>query len=181
MSQQAPSSPGSATRPAHGWPHALASVLAGLAVMAACAALGLWAAGAADLPDGGFLPVLPVLPVLAALVVMAAGGTVEVAGDAGVIAETSAGCRCLGAGHRSDRRALGLTGPSAGPGGPAFSVTAARRRPDRTGRARRGGSGGRWPVATNSCTGCQDARVMDDDVAQESRPTRYARIGSVTV
>ncbi|MGW0776799.1 streptophobe family protein [Streptomyces sp. NPDC002835] len=89
MSQQAPKSPGSATRPAHGWPHALAAVLGGLVVMAATAALGLWAAGAADLPDGGFLPVV------AALVVMAAGGTVEIAGDAGVIAETRAGLTAL--------------------------------------------------------------------------------------
>lgn len=89
MSQQAPKSPGSATRPVHGWPHALAAVLGGLVVMAATAALGLWAAGAADLPDGGFLPVV------AALVVMAAGGTVEIAGDAGVIAETRAGLTAL--------------------------------------------------------------------------------------
>ncbi|UYQ60470.1 streptophobe family protein [Streptomyces peucetius] len=89
MSQQAPSSPGSAARPAHGWAHALAAVLGGLVVMAVVAALGLWAAGAADLPDGGFLPVV------AALVVMAAGGTVEVAGEAGLIAETRAGLTAL--------------------------------------------------------------------------------------
>lgn len=57
--------------------------------MSLTAALGLWAAGAANLPDGGFLPVV------AALVVMAAGGTVAIAGDAGVIAETSAGLTAL--------------------------------------------------------------------------------------
>ncbi|MGW7290490.1 streptophobe family protein, partial [Streptomyces sp. NPDC054847] len=62
---------------------------AGLVVMAVTAALGLWAAGAGDLPDGGFLPVV------AAVVVMAAGGTVEVAGEAGVIAETRAGLTAL--------------------------------------------------------------------------------------
>ncbi|MGN9793132.1 streptophobe family protein [Streptomyces sp. OZ13] len=89
MSQQASSSPGGATRPPHGWVHALAAVLAGLVVMAVTAALGLWAAGARDLPDGGFLPVV------AAVVVMAAGGTVEVAGEAGVIAETRAGLTAL--------------------------------------------------------------------------------------
>ncbi|MEW2634094.1 streptophobe family protein [Streptomyces sp. NPDC048389] len=89
MSQQAPTSTGSSTRPAHGWPHALAAVLGGLVVMAATAALGLWAAGAADLPDGGFLPVV------AAIVVLAAGGIVEVAGDAGLIAETRAGLTAL--------------------------------------------------------------------------------------
>lgn len=85
MSQQAPSTPGEATRPAHGWPQALAAVLAAFVMMAVTAALGLWAAGATDLPDGGFLPVV------AACVVLAVGGTVEITGEAGAIAETSAG------------------------------------------------------------------------------------------
>ncbi|MFJ8074311.1 streptophobe family protein [Streptomyces sp. NPDC096176] len=89
MSHQASNRPHGARRPAHGWPHALGAVLAGLVTMIVTAALGLWAAGAADLPDGGFLPVV------AAVVVMAAFGSVEVAGDAGAIAETSAGITAL--------------------------------------------------------------------------------------
>lgn len=52
--------------------------------MAVPAALGLWAAGAAELPEGAFLDVA------AAVVVLAAGGSVDIAGDAGAIAETSA-------------------------------------------------------------------------------------------
>lgn len=52
--------------------------------MAVTAALGLWAAGAADLPDGAFVDVL------AATVVMAVGGSVEIFGEAGSIAETDA-------------------------------------------------------------------------------------------
>ncbi|MEX0173184.1 streptophobe family protein [Streptomyces sp. LMG1-1-1.1] len=60
---------------------ALAAVVAGYAAMAVTAGLGLWAAGAADLP-GGFTAVL------AAVVVMAAGGKVELAGDAGSLAGT---------------------------------------------------------------------------------------------
>ncbi|MFB6841338.1 streptophobe family protein [Streptomyces sp. NPDC056361] len=62
---------------------ALAAVVAGYAAMAVTAGLGLWAAGAADLP-GGFTAVL------AAVVVMAAGGKVELAGDAGSLAGTQA-------------------------------------------------------------------------------------------
>ncbi|MFB9480388.1 streptophobe family protein [Streptomyces filamentosus] len=58
---------------------ALAAVAAGYAVMAVTAGLGLWAAGAADLP-GGFGAVL------AAVVVMAAGGQVEITGSAGSLA-----------------------------------------------------------------------------------------------
>ncbi|MFE6223124.1 streptophobe family protein [Streptomyces sp. NPDC057854] len=60
---------------------ALAAVAAGLVAMGATAALGLWAAGAADLP-GGFGAVL------AAVVVMAAGGQVEITGSAGAFAGT---------------------------------------------------------------------------------------------
>ncbi|WP_338900026.1 streptophobe family protein [Streptomyces sp. TG1A-60] len=69
----------------HGWLQALGTVLAGLIVMIVAAALGLWAAGAADLPDGA-------LPrVVAATVVTAVGGTIELSGGAGSIAETRAG------------------------------------------------------------------------------------------
>ncbi|MFC9734785.1 streptophobe family protein [Streptomyces roseolus] len=60
---------------------ALAAVVAGYLAMAVTAGLGLWAAGAADLP-GGFAAVL------AAVVVMAAGGQVEIAGSAGSFAGT---------------------------------------------------------------------------------------------
>ncbi|MFD8205229.1 streptophobe family protein [Streptomyces sp. NPDC059695] len=62
---------------------ALAAVVAGFAAMGVVAALGLWAAGAADLP-GGFVSVL------AAVVVMASGGKVELSGDAGALAGTQA-------------------------------------------------------------------------------------------
>ncbi|MEU2620754.1 streptophobe family protein [Streptomyces sp. NPDC007157] len=69
----------------HGWPPALAVVLAALVAMAVVAAVGLWAAGAADLPNGAFLPVV------LATVVTAVGGTVELSGDAGDLARTNAG------------------------------------------------------------------------------------------
>ncbi|MFJ4277258.1 streptophobe family protein [Streptomyces massasporeus] len=69
----------------HGWAHALVTVLGGLLAMALVSALGLWAAGAADLPDGSFVPVV------AATMVTAVGGTVKVAGGAGDLAETRAG------------------------------------------------------------------------------------------
>ena len=69
----------------HGWLPALGVVLASLVAMAVVAAVGLWAAGAADLPKGAFLPVL------LATVVAAVGGTVELSGDAGDLARTSAG------------------------------------------------------------------------------------------
>ncbi|MEV5106730.1 streptophobe family protein [Streptomyces massasporeus] len=69
----------------HGWAHALVTVLAGLLAMALVSALGLWAAGAADLPDGSFAPVV------AATMVTAVGGTVKIAGGAGDLAETRAG------------------------------------------------------------------------------------------
>ncbi|MEU6686731.1 streptophobe family protein [Streptomyces sp. NPDC046832] len=69
----------------HGWLHALATVLGGLLAMAVVAALGLWAAGAADLPDGSFGPVV------AATLVTSVGGTVKLAGSAGDLAETQAG------------------------------------------------------------------------------------------
>ncbi|MFB8246806.1 streptophobe family protein [Streptomyces sp. NPDC055952] len=69
----------------HGWVHALVTVLAGLLAMGVVAALGLWAAGAADLPDGAFVPVV------AATMVTAVGGTVELTGSAGDLADTRAG------------------------------------------------------------------------------------------
>ncbi|KAA0929677.1 streptophobe family protein [Streptomyces apricus] len=68
----------------HGWARALATVLAGVIAMGAVAALGLWAAGAADLPGGAFPRVV------AATLVTAVGGSVEVTGDAGAIAGTRA-------------------------------------------------------------------------------------------
>ncbi|MFI1354688.1 streptophobe family protein [Streptomyces sp. NPDC020898] len=69
----------------HGWVQALAAVLAALAAMVLTAGLGLWAAGAGDLPDGAFPRVV------AATVVTAVGGTVELTGDAGDLAETAGG------------------------------------------------------------------------------------------
>ncbi|WP_374214541.1 streptophobe family protein [Streptomyces sp. Je 1-79] len=86
MSSRLPTNSG----PAHDAPHlarhwgeALAAVLAGFVAMAVVAALGLWAAGAADLP-GGFVNVV------AAVVVMAAGGQIDLSGDAGALAGTNA-------------------------------------------------------------------------------------------
>ncbi|MGW0601837.1 streptophobe family protein [Streptomyces sp. NPDC002776] len=69
----------------HGWPQAVVAVLAGLLAMAVVATLGLWAAGAAGLPDGAFPRVA------AATVVTAVGGAVEMSGDAGGLAESAAG------------------------------------------------------------------------------------------
>ncbi|GAA1251604.1 streptophobe family protein [Streptomyces aureus] len=68
----------------HGWVAALVAVLAGLVAMMVTAALGLWAAGAAGLPGNSFPRVV------AAVVVMAAGGSVELAGNAGELAQTHA-------------------------------------------------------------------------------------------
>ncbi|MFF7794818.1 streptophobe family protein [Streptomyces sp. NPDC007991] len=69
----------------HGWAHALVTVVGGLLAMAVVAALGLWAAGATDLPDGAFAPVV------AATLVTAVGGTVKLSGSAGDLADTQAG------------------------------------------------------------------------------------------
>ncbi|KRD09393.1 MULTISPECIES: streptophobe family protein [unclassified Streptomyces] len=69
----------------HGWGRAVVTALAGLIAMGVTAALGLWAAGAADLPEGAFPRVV------AATVVTAVGGTVELVGDAGGLAESDAG------------------------------------------------------------------------------------------
>ncbi|MEW2081912.1 streptophobe family protein [Streptomyces sp. NPDC005283] len=85
MSQQPSSERAGRRRASHGWRDALAAVLAGLALMIVTAALGLWAAGAAELPGNAFPRVV------AAVVVMAVGGSVELSGDAGLIAETQAG------------------------------------------------------------------------------------------
>ncbi len=60
-------------------------MLAGLVAMGAVAALGLWAAGAADLPDHAFPRVV------VATVVTAVGGALEMSGDAGELATTDAG------------------------------------------------------------------------------------------
>ncbi|MFI9248469.1 streptophobe family protein [Streptomyces sp. NPDC053069] len=81
------SAPTVSARPAahHGWARAVATVLTGLAVMVLVSALGLWAAGAAGLPDGAFPRVV------AAALVTAVGGSVELSGNAGVLAQTRAG------------------------------------------------------------------------------------------
>ncbi|MFI6655068.1 streptophobe family protein [Streptomyces sp. NPDC050523] len=82
MSPRTPSAPDVAR---HGWPQALAAVLAALIAMWGIAALGLLAAGAGGLPDGAFPRVVT------ATVVMAVGGTVELSGNAGALAESAAG------------------------------------------------------------------------------------------
>ncbi|MCD9877748.1 streptophobe family protein [Streptomyces guryensis] len=80
-----PRTPSDLTVARHGWVPALVAVLAALLVMGVVAGLGLWAAGAADLPDGAFPRVV------AATVVTAVGGTIELSGDAGALAESTAG------------------------------------------------------------------------------------------
>ncbi|APU38993.1 streptophobe family protein [Streptomyces sp. TN58] len=69
---------------ARAWRDALATVVAGFAAMTVVAAAGLACAGAGDLPEGAFPHVV------AAVVVMAAGGAVEVSGDAGPLAGAEA-------------------------------------------------------------------------------------------
>ncbi|MET8222619.1 streptophobe family protein [Streptomyces sp. NPDC005301] len=81
MSAQTPSD---RTVARHGWIQAVTTVLAALIAMGAVAALGLWAAGAADLPGNAFPRVV------AAAVVTAVGGSIELSGDAGAIADTQA-------------------------------------------------------------------------------------------
>ncbi|GHB40148.1 hypothetical protein GCM10010377_33820 [Streptomyces viridiviolaceus] len=81
MSSRTPSAPAVAR---HGWLQALGTVLAGLVAMGVVAALGLWAAGAADLPDNAFPRVVT------AAVVTAVGGAVEMSGDAGGLVGTEA-------------------------------------------------------------------------------------------
>ncbi|WP_264924321.1 streptophobe family protein [Streptomyces sp. A012304] len=82
MIPHTPSGPAAAR---HGWVRAVATALAALIAMGVTAALGLWGAGAADLPDGAFPRVV------AATVVTAVGGRVELSGDAGGLAGTRAG------------------------------------------------------------------------------------------
>ncbi|MFJ9457053.1 streptophobe family protein [Kitasatospora sp. NPDC101447] len=72
-----------------GWLDALAVVLAGVVAMAAVAALGLWLAGAADLPDGGFASVV------AATLALAVGGSVQLDGGAGGFAAVDAGITAM--------------------------------------------------------------------------------------
>lgn len=69
----------------HGWVQALVTVLAGLVVMMVVAALGMWAAGATDLPDNAYPRVV------AATVTAAVGGTIELSGNAGGFATTEGG------------------------------------------------------------------------------------------
>ncbi|MFI1159542.1 streptophobe family protein [Streptomyces sioyaensis] len=69
---------------ARAWGHALGTAVAGIVTMIVIATLGLWAAGAADLPGGAFPSVV------AATVVVAAGGSVGLSGDAGVLAQAHA-------------------------------------------------------------------------------------------
>ncbi|KJY19704.1 MULTISPECIES: streptophobe family protein [Streptomyces] len=81
--------PASTGGSARAWRDALVTVVAGFAAMTAVAAAGLACAGAGDLPEGAFPHVL------AAVVVMAAGGTVEVSGDAGLLAGVDASLAVL--------------------------------------------------------------------------------------
>ncbi|MGV9562810.1 streptophobe family protein [Streptomyces sp. NPDC003480] len=69
----------------HGWFQAARTVLAGLVVMGVLAALGLWAAGGTGIPDNGFPRAV------VAVVVVAVGGSVRLAGDAGPLAGTRGG------------------------------------------------------------------------------------------
>ncbi|MEU6080916.1 streptophobe family protein [Streptomyces sp. NPDC047108] len=75
--------------PVRAWGDALAAVAAGVVTMWVVATLGLWAAGATDLPGGAFPRVV------AAAVVIAVGGDVELHGDAGFIAQTDAGLNAV--------------------------------------------------------------------------------------
>ncbi|MFF8790713.1 streptophobe family protein [Streptomyces sp. NPDC015125] len=63
---------------------ALGAAVAGIVTMTVVAALGLWAAGAADLPGGAFPSVV------AATVLVAAGGSVGLSGDVGGLAQADA-------------------------------------------------------------------------------------------
>ncbi|MFE7778391.1 streptophobe family protein [Streptomyces sp. NPDC057445] len=84
MNQRGSNARGGAAPDVRDWVDALVAVVGGFAAMIVVAALGLWAAGGTGLPDNAFPHVV------AAVVVMAAGGTVNLAGDAGVIAESQA-------------------------------------------------------------------------------------------
>ncbi|MCX4776437.1 streptophobe family protein [Streptomyces sp. NBC_01264] len=74
---------------ARAWRDALVAVLAGFVVMAVVAAVGLALAGAGDLPGGAFPHVV------AAVVLMAAGGSVDVTGGAGFLADADASLSLL--------------------------------------------------------------------------------------
>ncbi|WP_406388294.1 streptophobe family protein [Streptomyces sp. NBC_00211] len=78
--------PGGAAR---AWRDALVAVVAAFVVMTAVAAAGLACAGATALPDGAFPRVV------AAVVVLATGGSVEVTGGAGILAEADASLSAL--------------------------------------------------------------------------------------
>lgn len=67
-----------------GWAQALGATVAALVAMIVVAAIGLWAAGATDLPGGAFPSVV------AATVLVAAGGSVGLSGGAGDIVEADA-------------------------------------------------------------------------------------------
>lgn len=82
VSELPPSRPAAAR---HGWIQAVGAVLAALVSMGVVAALGLWAAGATGLPDNAFPRVV------AATVVTAVGGTIELSGNAGELAESDIG------------------------------------------------------------------------------------------
>jgi hypothetical protein len=84
-----PRTPSDQAAARHGWLQALGTVLAGLLTMGVVAALGLWAAGAADLPDGAFPRVVT------ATVVAAVGGTLKLSGNAGSLADTKAGLTAI--------------------------------------------------------------------------------------
>ncbi len=71
------------------WRDALVAVVAGCAAMAAVSAAGLACAGATGLPGGAFPRVV------AAVVVLAAGGSVEVTGGAGLLAGADASLSVL--------------------------------------------------------------------------------------
>jgi hypothetical protein len=69
-----------AARAARDWARALVTVAAALAALYTTALLGLWSAGANAVPGGAFPAVTT------AMVVLAVGGTLDLAGDAGPVA-----------------------------------------------------------------------------------------------
>ncbi|MFF8258663.1 streptophobe family protein [Streptomyces virginiae] len=81
--------PGATGGSATAWRDALVTVVAGFAAMTAVAAAGLACAGIGDLPAGAFPHVL------GAVVVMAAGGSVEMSGDAGLLGGVDASLAVL--------------------------------------------------------------------------------------
>ncbi|MFI2214861.1 streptophobe family protein [Streptomyces sp. NPDC020141] len=89
MSQQGTPYRGPAARAPHDWAQALATVAGGLVALIATAALGVWAAGADELPGNAFPRVV------AAVVVLAVGGTVDVSADAGILGDARTGLAVL--------------------------------------------------------------------------------------